>query len=123
MAKPISAHSEPSLNSLDYLRDLLSNDINAMQDIIREIKDQWSNDARELAAAVLSKDVTEMKRLLHRIKSTFSPLGPEHVLYKEIAAAGDGMPTVEAAGVDLNFWSQLILGLENEVAGLKVTGD
>ncbi|AHF17907.1 hypothetical protein NIASO_16320 [Niabella soli DSM 19437] len=120
MAKPIIKNPDPMCNNLDYLRDLLGNDTQAMQDIVREIKDQWADDARELAAAVLSRNIAEMKRLLHRIKSTFSPLGPDHLLYKEIANAAEMMPTVEAAGVDMRFWSDLILNLENEVSDLKV---
>ena len=58
-------NSESSYNDLDYLKDLLGADKNAIKDILAEIKSQWADDCRELKEAVHVKSMDEIKRLLH----------------------------------------------------------
>ncbi|HEX7756844.1 MAG TPA: hypothetical protein VF421_15935 [Niabella sp.] len=113
-------NSESSYNDLDYLKDLLGADKNAIKDILAEIKSQWADDCRELKEAVHVKSMDEIKRLLHRIKSTFSPLGPEHVLYKTVFSKEAALFTTEASEpVDEACWNPWISFLEAGVDQLS----
>ena len=105
LAKPIEEHALVNLiskyvaaqtvlisengkrNDLDYLKDLLGGDGAAIDEILNEMHHQWERDRADLTSAVSAKDIREVKRILHRMKSTFSPLGPDHIIYALISAA------------------------------------
>lgn len=72
------------LESLRYLWDLLGNNAAAVDEILTEMKLQWQDDREELETAIKAADCKGVKRVLHQMKSTFSPLGPDHELYKTV---------------------------------------
>ncbi|WP_018626989.1 response regulator [Niabella aurantiaca] len=75
---------------LDFFRDLLGGDEAVMNELLAEIRKQWVSDKEALRTAAAAGDAPGMARVLHRIKSTFSALGPNHPilqLLKEHAEA------------------------------------
>lgn len=72
-------------NDLDFLKELVGDDSEAINEIIDEMKCQWSLDKKELKQAIEEKNAQEIKRVLHRLKSTLSPLGPGHQMYMDVA--------------------------------------
>ncbi|MCF3110522.1 Hpt domain-containing protein [Niabella sp. CC-SYL272] len=120
MTEPLLNNIEPQYNNLDYLRDLLGDDINAVNDILTEIKTQWRDDRFHLEQALNENDIAEVKRLLHRIKSTFSPLGPGHVLYRVVANGGESF--LEKRGTlnsDGEYWNTFLKSIEGMVQDLS----
>ena len=67
-----------------FLKELVGDDMEAIDEIVKEMKNQWDIDKPELEQSVKDENVYEIKRILHRIKSTFSPLGPNHYMYVDI---------------------------------------
>jgi len=65
-------------DDLDFFRQLVGGDEAIMQDLLAEIRNQWSLDKDALRTAAAAKDTSEVARILHRVKSTFSALGPNH---------------------------------------------
>ncbi|SDE29218.1 hypothetical protein [Niabella drilacis] len=119
MTEPVLHNAETPYNSLDYLKDLLGNDANAVNDILNEIKVQWQEDRLHLGQAVAATDLEEVKRLLHRIKSTFSPLGPGHVLYLGVVTNGESF--LEKRGSlsgDQDYWQKFMEDTEQMVGAL-----
>lgn len=124
MTEPILDDTEPQYNNLDYLRDLLGNDIDAVNDILAEIKVQWKEDRRYLEQAFSEGNIAEVKRLLHRIKSTFSPLGPGHVLYRVVANGGEAF--LKKRGIqtgDQDYWNTFFKSVEGMVQDLQSNAD
>ncbi|WP_157557920.1 hypothetical protein [Niabella aurantiaca] len=120
MTEPLPNNAEAPYNNLQYLRDLLDHDMNAVNDIVAEIKAQWKKDHLELQQAVDTGDVAETRRLLHRIKSTFSPLGAGHLLYRQVADNGEAF--LEKKGTlegDHAYWKKLIGDMEQVVEDLS----
>lgn len=78
---PVFVNKESS-NKLDYLRSLVGDDDDIIREILVEMKAQWKQDAEDLKLAVEINDNEEVKRILHRLKSTFAPLGPESEIYQ-----------------------------------------
>ncbi|MGJ7031220.1 ATP-binding protein [Niabella hirudinis] len=81
-------------NDLDFFRELVGGDEAIMNELLGEIRKQWVYDKEALRIAAKAGDVSEMGRILHRVKSTFSALGPNHPVLqllkkRTIAAAGD----------------------------------
>lgn len=74
----------PVGSDLGYLNNLLGGDQNAIQEILTEMKTQWEIDRADFKIAVSAGDIKEIKRIFHRMKSTFSPLGPDHKIYELI---------------------------------------
>lgn len=72
-------------NELAFLKELVGDDPDAVNEIISEMKEQWSLDKMELETALRDKNEKEIKRILHRVKSTFSPLGPDHEMYLKVS--------------------------------------
>lgn len=79
------AHKPIHSGELSYLIELVGDDPEAINEIIGEMKQQWALDKAELRTAITDNNYSEIKRILHRIKSTLSPLGPEHCTYREVA--------------------------------------
>ncbi|ANH83013.1 hypothetical protein A8C56_20295 [Niabella ginsenosidivorans] len=124
MTESFLNNSESSYNNLNYLKDLLGADKDAISDILAEIKSQWADDCRELKEAVHVKNVDEIKRLLHRIKSTFSPLGPGHILYKTVIDKEEALFANEApVPVDEAYWHPWIGFMETGVHQLATDED
>ncbi|WP_300602093.1 hypothetical protein [Niabella sp.] len=120
MTKPILNNAASQYNNLDYLRDLLGHDTEAVNDILLEIKSQWKEDRFHLEQAFNENDMAEVKRLLHRVKSTFSPLGPGHVLYRVVANGGESF--LEKRGTlsgDSDYWNTFLKSIEEMVRDLQ----
>lgn len=120
MTEPMPDNKEIPYTSLHYLRALLGDDPHAVNDILREIKSQWKEDASQLSAAMADHDINEMKRLLHRVKSTFSPLGPGHVLYHMVLDKGEAF--LEKRGTldgDDAYWNMFLENINTLVNNLK----
>ncbi len=82
-------------NNFDYLRELIGDDPEAIKEIIGEMKVQWSLDKTDLEHAVKANDIPEVKRILHRVKSTLSPLGPGHQIYLEVSDSKGNLASTE----------------------------
>ncbi len=82
-------------NNFDYLRELIGDDPEAIKEIIGEMKVQWSLDKADLEHAVKANDIPEVKRILHRVKSTLSPLGPGHQIYLEVSDSKGNLASTE----------------------------
>ncbi|MGJ7031030.1 hypothetical protein [Niabella hirudinis] len=121
MTEPVLENAEPSYNNLTYLKELLGNDASAINDILREIKLQWKEDQLHLGQALALEDLSEVKRLLHRIKSTFSPLGPGHVLYLEVVNKGEAfLEKEENFDGAADYWQNFIGDIEQMVGDLPL---
>ncbi len=62
---------------LAYLKALVGDDVVVIKEILAEMKTQWKLDVHDLRAAVETGNQDDAKRVLHRIRSTFSPLGSD----------------------------------------------
>ncbi|HRO84331.1 MAG TPA: response regulator [Niabella sp.] len=71
-------------DSLTYLKTLVGDDDVVIKEILTEMKTQWKLDVQDLWAAVEAGNQEGAKRVLHRIKSTFSPLGSDSTVYQFI---------------------------------------
>ncbi|OJU29167.1 MAG: hypothetical protein BGN92_13960 [Sphingobacteriales bacterium 41-5] len=87
-------------NNFDYLRELIGDDPEAIKEIIGEMKVQWSLDKADLEHAVKANDIPEVKRILHRVKSTLSPLGPGHQIYLEVSDSKGNLASTENLDVE-----------------------
>ncbi|MBO9591353.1 MAG: Hpt domain-containing protein [Niabella sp.] len=124
MTEPILDDTEPEYNNLDYLKELLGDDIDAVNDIVTEIKVQWKEDRQRLEQAFSKGEITEARRLLHRIKSTFSPLGAGHVLYRVVA--NDGEAFLKKRGIlsdDQDYWHTFLNSVDGMVQDLPNAAD
>lgn len=113
-------NTEAPYNNLQYLEDLLGHDVHAVNDIVAEIKAQWKKDHLELLQALDAGDAAETSRLLHRVKSTFSPLGAGHLLYRQVANNGEAF--LEKKGTlegDHVYWKNLMEDIDRAVEGLS----
>lgn len=70
-----------SKDSFAYLRELIDNDEDALSEVLNELKKQWNVDKVELIAAIREDNLKEFRRVVHRMKSTFSCFGPGHEVY------------------------------------------
>lgn len=121
MADPLINDTEAPYNNLDYLKELLGHEPVAIQEIISEIKLQWLADKQELSRALEAQNSLEVKRLLHRMKSTFSPLGPGHMLYKTVLEKGEMYFIAEVSNSgDKAYWKEFVLCLDNGVKKLSI---
>lgn len=75
-------------DNLEFLMSIVGNDKEVLAEILKEMRLQWLKDKTDLAAATHHKDGEAIDRLLHRMKSTFSSLGPDHSVYKVIVNKG-----------------------------------
>jgi len=96
--KASTAVHQSRSSDLGFLKELVGDDPGTIAEIITEMKNQWKIDRVELDAAVKESNTGEIKRILHRIKSTFSPLGPNHPLFLTVSGK-DG----EFSGDDNNI--------------------
>lgn len=69
-------------SQLRYLKQLIGEDTAVLQEILDEMKNQWTEDCRGLKTAVSSKNHEKILNILHRMVSTFSSLGPENSTYE-----------------------------------------
>ncbi|GAB3006263.1 hypothetical protein GCM10027051_01830 [Niabella terrae] len=67
---------------LSFLEHLVGGDARMVEEILLEMKQQWQTDKADLLNAGKAADINKMNSILHRIKSTFSPLGPNHEVYR-----------------------------------------
>lgn len=74
--------------NLDFLISIVGDDKEVLAEILAEMKAQWQKDKAELAIARDGNDIDTINRLLHRMKSTFSSLGPEHPVYQVMMRSG-----------------------------------
>ncbi len=84
---PPSVKPARQADSVDFqfLKELVGDDESAISEIIQEMKTQWHLDKKELEAALKETNTNEIKRIMHRLKSTLSPLGPTHPVYLNVA--------------------------------------
>lgn len=100
MEKDISDKEQGS--NLDYLKDLVDGDMDVLKEILNEVQNQWKSDKLAIDAAVATNNVAEIKRILHRAKSTFSPFGPNHKIYDHIKIEGEQLIEDEISVNKLN---------------------
>ena len=113
----IESSKDISNHNLDFLKELVGDDPAAINEIIKEMKDQWGLDKAELEVAVKDSNITEIKRILHRVKSTFSPLGPTHPLYVEVAGNHEALFTGDEQ-IEKNEFSNLISKIDAFISTL-----
>jgi len=87
-SETVTAASDNTGDNLDFLISIVGNDKAVLAEILNEMRLQWQKDKTDLAAARDLKDTGAVDRLLHRMKSTFSSLGPDHSVYKVIISKG-----------------------------------
>ena len=104
-------------SDLGFLKELVGDDPDAISEIIKEMKDQWSLDKTDLQYAVKDENVKEIKRILHRIKSTFSPLGPGHEMYLEVAN-NNGKLVLDDGNIDADNFNQMIVKIDEFTGAL-----
>ncbi|HTG56627.1 MAG TPA: response regulator, partial [Niabella sp.] len=88
---PVQPETDAAIDyndNLDYLTSIIGNDKEVLAEILKEMRVQWLKDKTDLAAAAGKEDTEAINRLLHRMKSTFSSLGPDHSVYKIIIDKG-----------------------------------
>ncbi|SDD91621.1 ATP-binding protein [Niabella drilacis] len=92
VAPPAAVVETTGEDGLDFFRELVGGDEAIMNELLGEIRKQWVYDKEALRAAAAAGDTLEMGRILHRVKSTFSALGPNHpiqqLLKKRTIATG-----------------------------------
>jgi signal transduction histidine kinase/CheY-like chemotaxis protein len=86
--KAVHINNSPNGSSLDFLREIVGDDSEVLTEILQEMNLQWHKDKNDLLAASAQQDKDGVKRILHRMKSTFSSLGPEHQVYKILMEKG-----------------------------------
>lgn len=69
---------------LSFLKEIVGNDTEALREILDEMLAQWGKDKQELKKALAENNIVLLRQILHRLRSTFSSLGPDHVIYKII---------------------------------------
>ncbi|MFT3902222.1 MAG: response regulator [Niabella sp.] len=77
--------------SIGYLETLTDGDPDALEEILTEIKSQWQSDKQEISSAVAANDIVNFKRILHRMKSTFSAFGVQHAIYEHLSRKGQNL--------------------------------
>lgn len=87
-------------DNLDYLISIIGNDKEVLAEILKEMREQWLKDKTDLAAAAGQEDTEAINRLLHRMKSTFSSLGPDHSVYRIITDRGRLLHNGQTVSVD-----------------------
>ncbi|MBO9618934.1 MAG: response regulator [Niabella sp.] len=117
ISKPVQEHDviamilkylRPSSESasMDFFMEQTQGDTAIMQELLAEIKKQWGTDKLELQASVRTGDMEEAGRVLHRTRSTFALLGPQHIiqtlLNSNTITAGGGTDVVEACNRVIN---------------------
>lgn len=110
---------DPQQNEFGFLKELVGDDPHALNEIVEEIKEQWSLDKTELEAAVNEKNNIEIKRVLHRVKSTFSPLGPNHEIYNKVAHQNSSFHEKERV-VDSDEFKLLIAEIDDFTDNLQI---
>ncbi|WP_114789780.1 ATP-binding protein [Niabella yanshanensis] len=88
---PVQQETDAAIDyndNLDYLTSIIGDDKEVLAEILKEMRAQWLKDKTDLAAAAGQEDTEAINRLLHRMKSTFSSLGPDHSVYKIIIDKG-----------------------------------
>jgi len=70
--------------ALSYLKSLVGNNDAALREILMEMDLQWQKDKAEILHYAQQNDRLKLNQLMHRLKSTFSPLGTDNNIYKTI---------------------------------------
>ncbi len=84
----VEAGPDETNDNLAFLTSIVGDDKEVLAEILKEMGRQWLKDKTDLAAAGDQGDIAAIDRMLHRMKSTFSSLGPEHSVYKIIIERG-----------------------------------
>jgi Signal transduction histidine kinase len=100
-------------HTLNYLYELVGNDPDTVGEVVQAMKNQWELDKAELIEAFSQQDIEKVKKILHRLKSTFSPLGAEHPVYKAIGKYN--FTTMENKTLDLQQCTSFIEDIEKEI--------
>ncbi|MGN7784641.1 ATP-binding protein [Niabella sp. 22666] len=100
LVQPKTDVADDDTENLDYLTSIIGNDKEVLAEILKEMRGQWLKDKTDLMAAADQKDTEAINRILHRMKSTFSSLGPEHSVYKVIMKNGKLLNNGQTAAVD-----------------------
>lgn len=69
----------------DYFLALVGNDTETAKTFIDEMLTQWEVDKKTMEMINREKEFHLLKPVLHSLRSTFSPLGPSHVIYYTIS--------------------------------------
>jgi signal transduction histidine kinase/CheY-like chemotaxis protein len=67
------------IKAVDFFKEF-QDDESSLKEFLFEMKDQWEKDKTDLMSAVRKQDSDSASRVLHRMKSTFTPLGPDHII-------------------------------------------
>ncbi|MCH5600472.1 ATP-binding protein [Niabella ginsengisoli] len=73
---------------LDFLRTIVGDNRDMLMEIIKEMGLQWNQDKKDLLLLSEEKNKEGVHRVLHRMKSTFLSLGPNHFIYKILSEKG-----------------------------------
>lgn len=84
MQQPNNNKFDDNLCGLSYLRQLTGGDEDLVQELIGEMKTQWLSDKAVLLQIGLHTNFEAVRKILHKLKSTFSPLGGHHILYTHL---------------------------------------
>ncbi|MFT4093174.1 MAG: ATP-binding protein [Niabella sp.] len=82
-----------------FLKEIIGDDPNTIQEILNEMKIQWEIDKKDLINATQEKDIKQLNYVLHRIRSTFSFLGPDHKIYKIVLEEGSSLTETNPAAI------------------------
>lgn len=86
--KAVNINNDQNGSSLNFLREIVGDDPVVLNEILQEMNLQWDKDKNDLLAASRQQDKDGMGGILHRMKSTFSSLGPDHQVYKILMEKG-----------------------------------
>ncbi len=67
----------------EYLLQAVNGDEEKAERLSEAMREQWLHDKKELMAA--GEDQQAAAKVLHRLRSTFSPLGPDHIVFRRLA--------------------------------------
>lgn len=70
----------------NYLHELFNNDPTLIDSFLTELDIQWQKDESDLINAIKRNDEKSIASILHRIRSTFSALGPKHKIYSLLSS-------------------------------------
>lgn len=89
-----------SKENLSFLMEIVGDDPDAIKEIITEMQLQWEKDKDGILLAIKENDITLLNQILHRMKSTFSSLGPDHIIYRMILERGSTLHNKDGVLVD-----------------------
>lgn len=113
---PIFLKQKELNNQLAHLKQLIGDDETVVQDILIEMKKQWEQDQRDLASAISSNNPEELRRLLHRLRSTFSPLGAKNSVYRALISESDRLKNIPQP--KMKDYERFVLTINEALCGI-----